>query len=78
MILSTHERAQLRTIITMPQWQTVCRLAEILQQETRANIGARETEWETMRSVLYGDGVVNGIAQLIQRAQAEAQKGTDL
>ena len=65
-MLTKNERGQIRQLVQAPQWPTLERVAElkiasIVNEET-----VKDTEWETLQSVLMKEGRIKGIKELIK------------
>ena len=73
MELTKGERQQIRQILQTPQWATVDRLANLLCDKISYSSKVKDTEWETLKTVLTEEGEVRGIKRLIQEMFNQAQ-----
>ena len=65
-MITKQEKAQIRSILQSPQWGSVEHLANELCSKITGDSPLRETEWETLRSVILQAGQVEGIKRLLQ------------
>lgn len=72
-MLSKPERSQIKQLIQNPAWRTVENVAEQLISTLRGNSVVRETEWETLKAALIGEGEEQGIRRFIQDLYNNAQ-----
>ena len=71
------EKAQLRSIVQSPQWQTVLAFAENLCASIKTEPHTYDTEWESIRDTLIDEGQVRGIKNLLQSLQRDAFQDKD-
>lgn len=73
MELSNTEKIQIRQLLQSPQWATAERLASLLTDSIAYNSKVKETQWDTMRTLLLEEGEVRGIRKYIQELYNAAQ-----
>jgi len=65
-MISDNEKQQIRSLVSSPQWQTIERFAQLLQQKIANEPINVDFEWTTVRDCLLREGKINGIRQLLQ------------
>ena len=65
-MLSKLERQQIRQIIESPQWPAIERVAELTIQKMIEEEVVRDTQWETLKSVLKREGRIQGTRDFIK------------
>lgn len=66
------ERGQLKSLIMSPQWATLEQVAEELCTKVRIEAVSTDSEWESMRSYVKGEGAADGIKRFLQEVKNEA------
>lgn len=67
-------RTQIKQLLSSPQWRIVEEIADGLCQKIRDEGVIRESEWETIRSLLTSEGEVRGIRRFLQELYSQASK----
>ena len=71
-MISGPEKTQLKQLISSPQWGALERLANEICDKLRDESSVRETEWETVSSILTKEGEIRGIRRLLQEVFTHA------
>lgn len=72
-MITKEERKQIRQILQSPQWGALERLANLLCDKIRDDNPIRNSEWETISTLLGREGQVRGIKTLLQEIYTQAQ-----
>lgn len=74
MNLTQLEKSQIRGLVQSPQWKTVERVAKEFMDSVAFANKVRESEWETLKSVLEDEGQLKGVSRLLQELNKIAQQ----
>ncbi len=56
----------IKQLLQSPSWRVVEQVAEELKDQAKEQVGLRDTEWETIKSVAATEGRIQGINAFIQ------------
>jgi len=65
MNLTKTEKEQIKYLVRSPQWQAVERAAELYIEKIRNSSKIKNTQWETIKSLLKDEGKVEGIKDFL-------------
>ena len=72
-MLTSVEKTQIRQALQTPQWQTVEKLSHDLCDKLKEDDCIRDTEWDTLKTLLQREGKIRGIRWFIQELYNAAQ-----
>jgi hypothetical protein len=64
--MDEREKSQIKQLVQSYQWPVIERFAEELKKKIREDDCSRDTQWETLKTLLLKEGQVRGITRLIQ------------
>ena len=76
MMLTSTERAQIKSLLQSPQWATFERVAELFIAGIKGQTCLRENEWETLKATVTREAEESGVRRLIQELYKEAGNQT--
>ena len=76
-MISPRERNMIRALAQDPRWEAVQSLAQGLEIQFRQEGASKDTQWETVRSMLMAEGRVDGLRRFIREIDAQASNDKD-
>lgn len=73
MSLSKPEKSQLKQLIQTPQFAALDHLIKEMIEKYQDEIGARETEWDTIKITLMNEGRIRGLTELMKEIYLQIQ-----
>lgn len=73
-MISNIDRQQLKQLIQVPQWGAFDLLIKELIAKYKDEVGARDSEWDTVRNLLINEGKVRGLTELTQELYLQIQQ----
>lgn len=72
-MLTEIEKQQILFILQSPQWRTIEQFSKYLCNEIKDEPSIRDTEWETVKTILFNAGQVEGIKRFINELYKQVQ-----
>ena len=72
-MLTKQQKSQLKQLIQSPSWAVVEVLVNEFCEKQRQDPALKETEWETLKTVLLVEGQVRGVRNFIQEVYLQTQ-----
>lgn len=66
MKLSDQEKSSIKFLLSSPHWKVIESLAEQIIGKIREDSVIKDSEWETLKSVVDSEGQIKGIRRLFQ------------
>ena len=73
-MITSQEKSQIKALIHSPQWATIERVADLLVEKIQEEIQIKDTEWETIKSLLQSEGKKEGIKRFLQELMLQASE----
>ena len=71
-MITSQEKSQIKALIYSPQWKTIERVAELLVAKIQEENPVRDSEYETLKTLLMQEGQKQGIKRLLQELFLQA------
>jgi len=73
-MLSAIEKQQILSVISSPHWRTIEQFSEYLCGEIRKEHPIKDTEWETIKTVIFREGQIDGIKRFINELYGQIKE----
>lgn len=72
-MISKQDKSLLKNLFQSPQWRLVEQIASDLVLKWRSESCVRDSEWETVKTLLINEGQSRGVKSLLQEILDQAQ-----
>lgn len=73
-MITNAERSQIKQLLNSPQWQTIQRVADLLCEQIGDERTSKQTQWESIKTLLKKEGEIEGIKRFLQELFTQASQ----